>query len=637
MTIKNNDVIKVLTDREQAREKLPVFYGSRDNYVHGLKEVLANATDELINNSTRGSIHVTLHDDLKTLVVRDTGRGIPIHEETDGIKNYDLLFKTLFAGTKYENDPGKKQTGVNGVGTTVLNYTSVLFTVISTYGGNTYTVEFKDGGEFVNFTQQYADANEHGTTFIFKLDDAIYTETVYKSDIVKDIVKRFAISSSKVYLTYKHKNEEVKFHYNNLREYFDEIIGKNSTSFVIESYDIENHSDDESNIMSICLTTSPETIQESYLNMTYLSEGGTLETGVLNGLRSFFNKYTKEKMNLGKKARNFTLEDIRNSFSFVITDFSNVVEFSNQTKLSTGKELYAKVTEKFVMDLLKIQSLENENGIRKMCKHILEIQKHNEKSDKAMKTLKKKLTEKVEGIGNKVADLVDSRLHGEKAEIFIAEGQSALGSIIAARDGNFQAAYALRGKILNCLKANYDEIFKNEIIMDLIKSLGCGIEADKRHKNMDSFDISKLRFGKIIITTDQDTDGFQIACLILTMIYKLMPTLITDGRVYIARTPLYEVRLSSDKMIYYYSEIEKEKELPKIKETYSISRVKGLGELEPETMSQTAMDVNTRVLTQVVVNDVAKMDQEFKIWLDSDVEGRKEFISEHLPEFLEVA
>lgn len=636
MTMKNNDVIKVLSDRQQAREKLPIFYGSRDNYVHGLKEVIANATDELINHFKRGSIHVTLHDDLQTITVKDTGRGIPLDGETEGIKNYDLLFKTLFAGTKYDNESDKAQTGVNGVGTTVLNYTSILFEVTSVYAGNCFTVRFKNGGEFVDFTKAAAAAEAHGTTFKFILDKEVYTDTVYNSEIVRDIVKRFAVSSSKVYLTYIHGDKEEKFHYANLREYFDEIIGKNTTSFVLESNDIEIYDNDEKNVISICLTTTPEVIQESYLNLTYLSEGGAFNNGVLNGLRAFFNKYAKANNLFPKGVKNFTLDDMANSFSFVITDLSNEVEFSNQTKLSTSKDIYQKVTEKHIQQLLKYVESENPEGLKKMCKHVLEIQKHNEKSDKAIKALKKKLTEKVEGIGNKVDDLVDCKKHGEEAELYIAEGQSALGSIVLARNADFQAAYALRGKILNCLKANYSEIFKSKIIMDLIKALGCGIEADNKNKNLESFDISKLRFGKVVIATDQDSDGFQIACLILTMFYRLVPTILKEGRVYIARTPLYEIRLSNDEMIYFYSETEKDQELPKIKDNYSIARVKGLGELEPETMSETAMNANTRVLTQVIVEDVEAMEREFKIWLDDDVTGRKEVISKHLADFLEV-
>lgn len=636
MVEKNNDTIKVLTDREQAREKLPIFYGSRDNFVHGLKEVIANATDELINHFKRGTITVTLSQDQKVITVQDTGRGIPIGEETNGIKNYDLLFKTLFAGTKYENDSDKAQTGVNGVGTTVLNYTSTIFEVESVYNGHRYTVKFKDGGEFVDFTQETAPEDKHGTTFKFMLDDTVYTNTVFKSEVVRDIVKRFAVSSSKVYLIYQHNGIEEKFHYSNLREYFEEIVGKNSTSFVLESNDIEIADYNEKNTLSICLTTTPETTQESYLNLTYLEEGGAFNTGVLNGLRTFFNKYAKDKNMLPKGTKNFALDDVANSFSFVITDLSNMVEFSNQTKLSTSKDVYQKVTEKHVQQLLKIAEVENPEGIKKMCKHILEIQKHNARSEKAVKALKKKLTEKVEGIGNKVDDLIDCKKHGEKAELFIAEGQSALGSIVAARNADFQAAYALRGKILNCLKANYSEIFKSAVIMDLIKTLGCGIEADSKHKNLDTFDIKKCRFGKIIITTDQDSDGFQIACLILTMFYRLIPTIITNGMVYIARTPLYEIRLSNDEMIYFYSETEKERELPKIKGGYTIARVKGLGELEPETMAETAMNQETRVLTQVMAPDIEAMIREFNTWLNDDVSERKEYISKHLVEFLEV-
>lgn len=655
MTEKNNDKIRVLSDREQAREKLPIFFGSRNNYVHGLKEVIANATDEIINHFRSGSITVILHEDLKTITVIDTGRGIPIAEKTDGIYNYELLFKTLFAGTKYDESENKTQTGVNGVGTTVLNYTSSLFKVVSVYGGKSYTIEFKDGGEQTGtLLEQPAKKDEHGTMFTFKLDNHIYPKIDYIPEQVEEIVKRYAVASGKVSLTYVYKDQSKKFHYKNLREYFDELIGKNSTSFILESNDVEIVSTikkhiqplskldkeeiverTEKDIISICLTTTPEAIQESYLNLTYLSEGGSFNSGVIKGLRSFFNKYAKDGKLFPKGVTKFTKEDIENSFSFVITDLSNSVEFSNQTKLSTAKENYEKITEKHVNQLMTIALSENPAGVKKMCKHLLEIQKHNTQSEKAKKALKKKLTEKVDGVTNRVDDLIDCKNHGLESEIYIAEGQSALGSIVASRDAIYQGAYALRGKILNCLKASYSDIFKNKIITDLIKILGCGIEGDSKNKDLDTFNIKKLRFGKIVITTDQDSDGFQIACLIITMFYRLIPTLVREGYIYIAQTPLYEIRKDNDEMIYYYSESEKERELPKLKGKYTIARVKGLGELEPETMAYTAMNPETRVLKQVTVEDVQAMNEAFRVWLDEDVTDRKKEISENLYKYLE--
>lgn len=631
----NTDKIRALDDREKCREKISIFYGSRDNYQHGLKEVIANSTDEITNNFERGTVTVELHDDLQTITVTDTGRGIPIAGETDGVKNYDLLFRTLFAGTKYEEND-QNNTGTNGVGTCVLNHTSEFFYVESFYGGHKYSVKFNNGGFLLqDLEKEKCDKELHGTKITFKLDGEVYPITTYDKEEVAEIVKRYSVGSPKVTLIFKYQDEVQEFHYDSVEDYYAEIIGSTSTSPVITAPLAVYDDEDEINQIKLVLSTTPEPIQEAYLNLTYLSEGGSFNDGVIAGIRSYANKYAKENKLFPKGVTSFTTDDIESSVSFVLVALSNQVEFQNQTKLSTNKKLYRKLAQKHVTQLLEIFKIENESGFKKFINHLLEVQKHNSASQKAKAALKKKLSEKVEGIGNRVANLVDSEVTGEDAELYVAEGQSALGSIVLARDAVFQAVYPLRGKILNCLKASYTEIFDNKIITDLIKVMGCGIRADKKNKDIDSFDIKKLRYGKIIIATDSDSDGAQIACLIITMIYKLMPDLIDQGYVYIAQTPLYEVKLADDSMIYYYSEKEKDDKLPSLKGKYTIARCKGLGELMPEVMSETAMDPETRNLIRVTVEDSKKMIESLETWMGDSVEGRKQYISENLYHYVD--
>lgn len=637
MTTTNNDKIRVLDDREKSREKISIFFGSKDNFVHGLKEVIANSTDEIISNFDSGEVTVYLHDDLQTITVKDTGRGIPIHGETDGIKNYELLFRTLFAGTKYDTTEATT-TGTNGVGNTVLNYTSSLFYVESYYDGYKYSLKFENGGELVqDLKKEKCDKSLHGTTITFRLDPEVYPVITYNAEEVKEIIKRFAVGSPKVKLTFIYNGKEETFHYETIEDYYGELIGSSSTSPVVTAPEATYNDENEITKIKLVLSTTPETIQESYLNLTYLSEGGAFNDGVIAGIRLFVNKYCRNNKLFPKGVKSFTSDDIESSVSFVLVALSNKVEFKNQTKLSTDKKLYKKLAQKHVTQLLEAFEIENEKGFKKFINHLLEVQKHNAANQRAKQQLKKKLTEKTNGIGNKVEKLVDCKKHGPKSEIFIAEGNSALGSIVLARDATYQAAYPLRGKILNCLKADYPTIFRNQVITDLIKVLGCGISADKKNKDLDTFDINNLRFGKIIIATDADADGAQIACLIITMFYRLMPELLKRGFVYIAKTPLYEVKLEDDTMIYYFSESEKDEKLPKLKGKYTIARCKGLGELDAETMAKTAMNPETRNLIQVTVESAKKMAESLEVWMGNFVDGRKAFIENNLAKYVEAA
>lgn len=634
----NHDKIRILSDREKSREKISVWYGSRDNFYHGLKEVIANGTDEVINNFDSGEVSVTLNDDLQTITVSDTGRGIPLDGETDGVQNYELLFRTLFAGTKYEVTESTS-TGTNGVGNTVLCFTSSIFYVESCYNGFKHTLKFENGGELAeDLRKEKLDPSEkdkHGTSITFKLDNEVYPTITYEAEQVKEIVKRFAIGSPKISLKFTYQNETQSFHYDSVSDYYSELVGNTSTCPIISAPETIYDDEGETTKITLSFSTTAEQVQESYLNLTYLAEGGAFNDGVIAGIRLFANKYCKDNRLFPKGVTAFMTSDVESSVSFVLVALSNNVEFQNQTKLSTNKKLYKKIAQKHVTTLLEIFKVENAPGMKKFINHLLAVQKHNTASLKAKKALKKKLTEKVDGIGNKVLNLVDSKKHGPDAELFITEGHSALGSVVLARDAMFQAAYPLRGKILNCLKADYTTIFKNEIITDLVKVLGCGISTDRKNKDLDSFDISKIRYGKIIISTDADSDGAQIACLIITMFYRLMPELLNKGHVYIAQTPLYEVKLDNDEMIYFFSENEKDRKLPSIKGKYIISRCKGLGELDADTMNETAMNPETRDLIQVTVEKAEDMIKSLEDWMGINALNRKEFISENLYKYVE--
>lgn len=653
----NKDKITVLNDREQSRSKLSIWYGSRDNYVHGIKELIANASDELKNNASEpGVIKVKMFDDGKKIAVSDNGRGIQIGGKTDGIDNYVLLFQTLFAGTKY-SVTDSITTGTNGVGTTVLNYTSKHFEVHSFYDGNEHIVIFEDGGRLreegliikpLSQEQRF----KHGTSVTIELDPDVYTKTIFKEDEIRDIVKHFSVAALNIKFIFEVvKDGETKveeYFYEDYSDYFDEVVGKSTTSKIFTLGEVkfedkinvltENGVNEnlEKNSYNIHITTMPEVEQESYLNMTFLEQGGSINQGILDGVRLYLNKYCRDNKLFPKNVTFFNKDDVANSVGFLAIVESNNVEFSNQTKLSTEKKTYGDNAKQYVTNLLEAASVEYPKEFKNFVNHILEVQKHNSANDKARQRLKKKLTEKVEGIGNKVKKLIDCEIHGERAELFITEGDSANGSIVDARDDEFQAAYPLRGKLINTLKASIDDVFKNQEIIDMVKIIGTGITDSKKKKG--DFSMDKLRFGKIVITTDADPDGAQIATLVLVFIYRFLTPLLDEGHVYVAKTPLYELKFEDDSVVYFLSEDDKNKNIGKYKDKkFVMNRLKGLGELDAETMHNTTMNPETRSLTRLTVDDAKVAERMLLNWMDKDIEPRKKMITSQLPNYIDLS
>lgn len=634
----SKDKIRRLDHREQSREKISIWYGSKDNYEHGLKEVLANATDEIINNFDKGTINVELMEDMKTLVVQDSGRGIPMEGETDGTPNYELLFLILFAGTKYGEggEMDGSYTGTNGSGQTVLNYTSSLFEVTSVRNGKEYHIKFEDGGILSEPITEKETDKESGTTVKFRLDPEIYTETEFTNEQVKNIVKRYAVSSNKITINYKHKDEEVTYHYDHLEEYFDEVIGDTSTSSVRYGDSVLFDDGGEKTSIELALATTTEIIQESYLNINYLPNGGTINNGIVNGVKLYMNKFCRDNSLFPKGVRSFADSDIEESISFVAVMLSNNVEFSNQTKLDTQKKLYYEVAKKRVSQMLEVMEVEDKKGFDAIVKHLLLVQKDNASNQRQKEKLKKELTKKVDNLNNSIEKFVDSRIHGEEAELYLAEGDSAHGSVVLARDGKFQASLPMGGKFLNVAKANtLEAIVKNEIIMNVIRVLGCGVELGKKHKDVAPFDITKLRYGKIIIASDEDADGKQITSLVITLFHTLMPEIIKQGKLFIAKTPLYEIKLKDDSVLYAYSDEERDKLIKDNRENVvNVARSKGLGELDAEVMAETAMNPETRHLVQVAIEDSDVAKKVLDDWMGTSVDNRKEMISANLNEYI---
>lgn len=646
------DEIKKLTDRDQARQKLPIFFGSRDNFYHPIKEMVANAADELSSHKqSNPSIEVKLMDGTNgkntRIMVSDNGRGIPIGGKTGDDYNYELLFLTLFAGTKYDVTDNIT-TGTNGVGNTAINYTSSLFAVMSHYDDKVHKIRFKNGGELDGeyLELEMEQKGFHGSTFVFELDKEIYTSVVFDPIKVEDIVKHFAVAATNIKFTFTHieDGEEVKktvYKYENYKQRFEEMIGSSTTSSIFTLGEVELKSEidivdgnskvTEKNKYNIMLTTTPDVHQESYLNMTWLENGGSIDEGILDGIRLFMNKYCREKKMFPAKVTSFNKEDIENSISFIAIVESNVVEFSNQTKLSTNKIKYKNEVKEYVTNLLNNALIADPKGFKKMVDHLLEVQKANGANDKARQRLKKKLVQRVEGIGNKVKKLIDCEIHGTDAELFLTEGDSANGSIVDSRDDDFQAAFPLRGKVLNVLKAPIGKIFANEEILNMVKIIGTGISDG----NKQDFNIDNARYGKIIITTDADADGGHIASLLIAFFYRFMRPLLENGYIYLAQTPLYELKFVDDSVVYFLTEDEKNKNIGKYDgQKYTLNRLKGLGEVDAEVMYNTTMNPETRNIVRITVEDAAKMHEMVNDWMGEENLRRKEIITDQLPAFV---
>lgn len=632
--------IRALTTREQCREKLPIFFGSRDNYTHGLLETIMNSRDEILNNFDTGTIDITVSDDLKTITVLDSGRGIPIDGTTDGKPNYVLLFEELFAGTNYDNaELGKVTTGTNGCGSTCLNYTSSYYEAICYKNGKSYKVSYENGGNFLGYEESKQNAIEHGTSITFTLDCEVYTNTIYDIEYIKTLLNRLSSTTDRITYTLMYNGETFTYHYENALDYMENNINNKLSDLLVfepktynlEAETAENVITKEKDTVSVVLSLSTEPMQETYLNGTYLKDNGTIYDGIVDGLRKIFNKEIKNK----GKAK-LTTQDVEMSFNIHCILDSTAVEFANQTKFSTQKALYKKATSDYIIENMEIVKVEKPKLYEAMVKHLTMINNFNNKNEENIKNIKKKLTEKVDGVGNRVEGAVECIEHGKNSELYICEGKSALGTCVTARNARFQACIAVRGKILSTLKVGYDRIFKSEIIMDIIKMLGCGVQLqDKNKKNSDTFNIDNLRFHKIVLTADSDADGATICCLLLTMFWRLTPYLIENGYIYIAKTPLYEITFEDGTLKYAFNDKEKETLLKGHNLSKCIvKRDKGLGELDPEVMAYTTMNPETRTIERVTVEDAERMSKQFYKWFGEDVSERREHIVENLHKYV---
>ena len=649
-----NDSISALKGADRVRKRPAVIFGSDglEGCEHAVFEILSNAIDEA-REGYGDLITVRRYRDY-SIEVEDFGRGCPVDwNEKEGRYNWELVFCELYAGGKYQNNAGgdyEFSLGLNGLGSCATQYSSEYFDATIRRDGYKYSLHFEKGELVGEMKKEPADRKKTGSCFRWKPDLEVFTDIRVPKEYFEDVLKRQAVVNAGVTFRLMNELENGKFettdyrYENGIADYVSELAGE-QTLTMPQFWQAERTGRDREDKpeykvrISAALVFSNQVSQiEYYHNSSWLEHGGAPEKAVKNAFVYAIDAYLKSSGKYTKNESKITFQDVADCLVLVTNCFSTQTSYENQTKKAITNKFVQDAMTEFFRSRLHVYFIENKADADRIAEQVLVNKRSRETAEKARLNIKKKLTGNLD-ISNRVQKFVDCRTKDvSRREIYIVEGDSALGSVKLSRDAEFQGIMPVRGKILNCLKADYDRIFKSEIITDLIRVLGCGVEVQvKKAKDLSAFDLDSLRWSKVIICTDADEDGYQIRTLILTMIYRLCPTLIEKGYVYIAESPLYEINYK-DRTWFAYNEGEKAaimKELAGKKAV--INRSKGLGENEPEMMWMTTMNPETRRLIKVMPEDAARMAEVFDLLLGNNLTGRKDHIAEVGYKYLDLA
>ena len=649
-----NESISALKGADRVRKRPGVIFGSDglEGCEHAVFEILSNAIDEA--REGHGSlITVTRYED-KSIEVEDFGRGCPVDwNEKEQKYNWELVFCELYAGGKYNTNDGDNyeySLGLNGLGSCATQYASEYFDAVIHRDGLEYTLHFEKGENIGGLQKAPHSGKKTGSKFRWKPDLEVFTDIDIPVDYYRDVLKRQAVVNAGVTFRFRNqaggKFETTEFRYENgIVDYVSELAGENPLTAPV-FWQAERKGRDRADkpeykvklSVSFCFSNTVQVI-EHYHNSSWLEHGGSPEKAVKSAFVSAIDGYLKAQGKYQKSESKITWNDIQDCLVLVSNNFSTQTSYENQTKKAINNKFIQDAMTEFLKSQMEVYFIENPFDAGKIAEQVLINKRSRESAEKARLNIKKKLSGSLD-IANRVQKFVDCRSKDtERRELYIVEGDSALGSVKLSRDAEFQGIMPVRGKILNCLKADYAKIFKSEIITDLLKVMGCGVEVNDRHaKDMAAFDLMNLRWSKIVICTDADVDGFQIRTLILTMLYRLTPTLIQRGYVYIAESPLYEINYK-EKTWFAYSDKEKNDILGgELRDKKCIiNRSKGLGENEPEMMWLTTMNPATRRLIRVMPEDVTRTAQVFDLLLGDNLTGRKTHIADNGYKYLELA
>ncbi len=648
-----NESITALKGAERVRRRPGVIFGSDglDGCQHAVFEILSNAIDEA--REGYGNLIVVTRFEDRSIEIEDFGRGCPVDwNEAEQRYNWELVFCEMYAGGKYQNDVGDNyeySLGLNGLGTRATQYSAEYFDAVIRRDGFKYTLHFEKGELVGKMKKEPADRKKTGSCFHWRPDLEVFSDIAIPVEYYRETLKRQAIANQGITFRFRNQTgsgfETTDYYYENgIQDYLNELTeGK---SFTMPQYwQAERKGRDRADkpeyklriTAALCFSRTVSRV-EYYHNSSWLEYGGAPDKAVKSAFVYAIDAYLKQNNKYNKSESKVTWPDIADCLVLVTNCFSTQASYENQTKKAVTNKFIQEAMNTFFREQLHVYFLENSAEAQKIADQVLVNKRARESAERAKISVKKKLSGSID-IANRVQKFVDCRSRDtDKREIYIVEGDSALGSVKLSRDAEFQGIMPVRGKILNCLKADYGRIFKSEIITDLMKVLGCGVEVEgKKTKELASFDLSNLRWNKVIICTDADVDGFQIRTLILTMIWRLCPTLIQAGYVYIAESPLFEITCK-DKTWFAYNEQEKVEILKRLEgKKYQLQRSKGLGENDPEMMWMTTMNPATRRLIKVMPEDAARTGEYFDLLLGDNLAGRKEHIAENGYKFLELA
>ena len=650
-----NESIKSLRGADRVRKRPAVIFGSDglEGCEHSIFEIMSNSIDEA--REGRGNrIVVTRYLD-GSYEVQDFGSGIPVdYNKNEQRENWELLFCEMYAGSKYDNAGGagsyEFSLGLNGLGLCATQYASEYMDAEIHRDGYCYTLHFEKGENIGGLHKEPYHKRDTGSRIRWKPDIQVFTDINIPRDWFVSTMKRQAIVNDGVHFVLKEETAGGKFnttefcYQNGIQDYVAELAG--DTAFTTPQYwECERVGRDRADLndyklkikAAVCFSLKTQ-LKEYYHNSSFLEHGGSPEKAFRSAFVSQINAYLKANNKYAKSDGQINIQDVEDCVIFVVSSFSTNTSYENQTKKAITNKFIQEAMTDFFRKSLEVYFIENKMEAEKIANQVLVNMRARVKAENTRKTLKTTLQSKMD-MTNRIQKFVDCRSKDvSEREVFIVEGDSALGACKQARDARFQAVIPVRGKILNCLKSEYDKIFKNDIITDLIKVLGCGVEVrSKAAKDLSAFDMDNLRWNKVLICTDADVDGFQIRTLILTMIYRLMPKLIQAGKVYIAESPLYEVTCKGQ-TYFAYNEVEMDQIKAEIGDApYTVQRSKGLGENEAEMMALTTMNPAPRRIIQVTPSDAEETSKFFDLLLGDNLEGRKEYIADYGYLYLDAA
>ena len=650
-----NESIKSLRGADRVRKRPAVIFGSDglEGCEHSIFEIMSNSIDEA--REGRGNrIVVTRYLD-GSYEVQDFGSGIPVdYNKNEQRENWELLFCEMYAGSKYDNAGGagsyEFSLGLNGLGLCATQYASEYMDAEIHRDGYCYTLHFEKGENIGGLHKEPYHKRDTGSRIRWKPDIQVFTDINIPRDWFVSTMKRQAIVNDGVHFVLKEETAGGKFdttefcYQNGIQDYVAELAG--DTAFTTPQYwECERVGRDRADLndyklkikAAVCFSLKTQ-LKEYYHNSSFLEHGGSPEKAFRSAFVSQISAYLKANNKYAKSDGQINIQDVEDCVIFVVSSFSTNTSYENQTKKAITNKFIQEAMTDFFRKSLEVYFIENKMEAEKIANQVLVNMRARVKAENTRKTLKTTLQSKMD-MTNRIQKFVDCRSKDvSEREVFIVEGDSALGACKQARDARFQAVIPVRGKILNCLKSEYDKIFKNDIITDLIKVLGCGVEVrSKAAKDLSAFDMDNLRWNKVLICTDADVDGFQIRTLILTMIYRLMPKLIQAGKVYIAESPLYEVSCKGQ-TYFAYNEVEMDQIKAEIGDApYTVQRSKGLGENEAEMMALTTMNPATRRIIQVTPSDAEETSKFFDLLLGDNLEGRKEYIADYGYLYLDAA